>query len=164
MPSDASSEFPPDDRRALPLDVHCTDDTEPARIVICGDVNVANAARVQSAVIDVLRQRRPSRIDVDLTDVAALDTDAIGALIVCQADALQVGCQLHLANPRPVVHRALRSGLLEAFGLNRRQGPAAPQPRTPGPARGLARQPGRTPAVADPTGGPTRSQPCSTSG
>ncbi len=109
----------------------------PARIAVTGTLGQRDAAALQRAVIDVLRHDRPGRIDVDLTAVPAIDTGGIMALLLCQADARQVDCEIRLTGARPLVYRTLQiAGLLEHFGLARATS-VPPTRAGSGPAVGL---------------------------
>jgi anti-anti-sigma factor len=105
------------DQPSLLVDLHCSD-TEPPRMFVFGEVDALTAGQLQQAVVEVLRQQRPNGIEMDLHGVAFLDAAGIRALLLCQADARQVDCQITLTNPQPVVYRVLQiTGLLEHLGL-----------------------------------------------
>lgn len=90
---------------------------EAVRLLVHGEVDGVNAGRLQRAVIDVLRRQRPSRIDIDFLGVPYLDSSGIHVLVMCQADARQVGCRIRLTGLRPMVLRALEiTGLADHFG------------------------------------------------
>jgi anti-anti-sigma factor len=117
MYSEQLFEFRPWDQPSLLVDVQCTD-TDTPRMLVFGELDAVDADRLQTAVVDVLRQHRPSRIELDLHGVTFLDSAGIRALLLCQADARQVDCQIRLTNPHPMVYRVLQiTGLLEHFGL-----------------------------------------------
>ena len=107
----------PEDQPTLLVDLHCSD-TEPPRMYVFGELDTVNAGHLHKAVVDVLCHQRPSRIEMDLHGVTFLDAAGIRALVLCQADARQVDCQITLTQPQPVVYRVLEiTGLLEHFGL-----------------------------------------------
>jgi anti-anti-sigma factor len=86
-------------------------------LVIAGDVAEQSALRLHSTVIDALRRYRPACVEIDMADAAFLDPPGVRALLLCQADAEQVGCRLVLTGLRPAIREMLRSaGLLERFG------------------------------------------------
>jgi anti-sigma B factor antagonist len=115
-------EFRPGDQPLLLVDVQRTD-TGPSRMVVFGELDALSADRLQQAVTDVLRRQRPRCIQMDFHGVTFLDSVGIRALVLCQADARRVDCQIRLINPHPMVYRVLQiTGLLEHFGLT------APQP------------------------------------
>ena len=127
---DAQSGDPP----SLLVDLHCSD-TEPPRMFVFGEVDSVSAGHLQKAVADVLRDQRPSCIEMDVHGVSFLDSAGIHALVGCQADAQRVDCRIRLTKPQPVVYRVLQiTGLLEHFGM---AGPL-PADRT-----GMARAPSR---------------------
>jgi anti-anti-sigma factor len=93
-------------------------DNEPPRIFVFGEVDALTAGQLQKAVVEVLRDRRPRCIEMDLHGVSFLDAAGIRALLLCQADAQRVDCQIMLTEPQPVVYRVLQiTRLLEHFRL-----------------------------------------------
>jgi len=108
----------PEDRSALLVDVRTSDDEELLTMLVAGDLDAVSSAGLQKAVVEVLRRHRPRGIEVDLRGVAFLDSAGIRALVLCHADAEQLGCRLTVAGPRPDVRRVLDlTGLREHFGL-----------------------------------------------
>jgi anti-anti-sigma factor len=124
MYSEQLVEFRPGDQPCLLVDLQGSD-TEPARMVVFGEVDAVSADRLQQAVVDVLRRRRPRGLEMDFHGVTFLDSVGIRALLLCHADARRVDCQIRLTNPHPMVYHVLQiTGLLEHFGLT------APPPST----------------------------------
>jgi anti-sigma B factor antagonist len=81
---------------------------------VFGELDSDSAALVQRAILDVLRRRRPERIDVDLNGVTFIDAETVRTLIECQADAHQLGSAVRLLKPHPTVYRVLQVlGLFE---------------------------------------------------
>ena len=104
----------PEDQSSLLVELQRDGDTEPPRMVVSGEVDAVSAAQLQKAVVGVLRQHRPSRIDLDFDQVTFLDSAGIRALVLCHADAKQVDCKLMVTRPRHMVYRVLEiTGLLE---------------------------------------------------
>jgi anti-anti-sigma factor len=102
-------------------------DAAATRISITGDIDRCTAYQVQQAVIQALRQQRPTRIEVDLGGVGFLDSAGIRALVLSRADAEQVDCRLTLVNARPLVRQVLAiAGLLDRFGMLPAAGGGAP--------------------------------------
>lgn len=88
------------------------------RIIACGEIDISTSAQLYSGVLDVLRRRRPSRIEVDLAGVAFLDASGVRALLMGQTAAAEVGCRLTVVKPSRMARRVLEIvGLLETFGL-----------------------------------------------
>jgi len=117
MYSEQLFDLRPADQPSLLVDVQRSD-TDPARMSVFGELDALSADRLQKAVIDVLRDHPPRCIELDLHGVAFLDSAGIRALVLCQADARHVDCQIRLTNPHPMVYRVLQiTGLLEHFGL-----------------------------------------------
>ena len=105
--------------RPTPLSVHVTDaDADAVRVAAAGEIDMVTAPLLGDAITEVLRDRRPSRIDVDLADVTFMDSSGINTLVGCRGQARLLGCEMRLTNPATTVHRVLEiSGLLDAFGL-----------------------------------------------
>src|SRR5215211_5376644 len=124
---DLSFDAQPGDHPSLLVDVHCSD-AEPPRMSVFGEVDALTAGHLHKAVVEVVRDQRPRRIEMDLHGVSLLDSAGIHALVLCQADAQQVDCHITLTNPQPVVYRVLQvTGLLEHFGLT--EPPPTEKPR-----------------------------------
>jgi anti-anti-sigma factor len=69
-------------------------------------------------VIELLRQRRPGHVEIDLRSVYFLDSAGIEALVLCHTDAQQLGCRLTVVDPHPVAYRVLEiTALLDHFGV-----------------------------------------------
>jgi anti-anti-sigma factor len=117
MSAEQLFEFRPGDQRCLLVDLQCSD-TEPARMLVFGEVDAVSADRLQRAVGDVLRHQRLRCIEMDFHGVTFLDSVGIRTLLLCQADARQVDCHIRLTNPEPMVYQVLQiTGLVEHFGL-----------------------------------------------
>ena len=118
MQPDQSLETYVRDQPSVVAEVTCGGVEEPARVTVRGDLDALNAGRLQKAVIDVLRHRRPSRLELDLRPVSFLDSAGIRALLTCKADAEQVGCPMTVTGTGATVHRVLEiTGLLDHFGI-----------------------------------------------
>jgi anti-sigma B factor antagonist len=127
MDFDLTFNAPAGDQPSLLVDLHCSD-TEPPRMLVFGEVDALSAGHLHKAVVEVLRDQRPRRIEMDLHGVSFLDSAGIHALVLCQADARQLDCQITLTKPQPIVYRVLQvTGLLEHFGLT--EPPPADLPR-----------------------------------
>jgi anti-anti-sigma factor len=116
---------------ALLVDLHCRD-SEPPRMLVCGELDAVTAGPLQKAVVDLLREQRPHCIQLDLHGVGFLDSAGIRALLLCQDDAQQADCQIRLTKPQPAVYRVLQiTGLLDHFGLTEPPPADQPQAETP---------------------------------
>ncbi len=101
------------------------------RIIACGEIDMSTSGRLHSGVLEVLRRRRPSHIEVDLAGVTFLDASGIRALLMSQTAAAEAGCRLTLIKPSHMTRRVLEIvGLLETFGLAALP-PPLPAPRRP---------------------------------
>jgi anti-anti-sigma factor len=129
---DSQSGSPP----SLLVDLHCRD-SGPPRMFVFGELDAVSAGQLQKAVVDVVRDQRPSCLEMDLHGVSFLDSAGIRALVLCHADAQQMDCRIRLTKPQPAVYRVLQiTGLLEHFGLT--EPPPADKPQA-----GTSRAPSR---------------------
>jgi len=118
-------------RPTMLVDLDCSD-AGPPRMFVFGDVDALSAGQLQEAVVEVLRDQRPSCIEMDVHGVTFLDSAGIRALVQCQADARQVDCQIRLTKPQREVYRVLQiTGLLEHLGLTEPPPADKPQAETP---------------------------------
>jgi anti-anti-sigma factor len=90
-----------------------------------GEIDVDSAHEVREAVVEVLTQHRPARVEVNLSAVAFIDSTGISAMVAGFQMAEVTGAKLVVTRPSPFVHRQLWvTGLLGLFG--------APPPYEPG--------------------------------
>ncbi len=105
-------------RHILLVDVERTSTPGAAKISLFGELDALNVGELHNTVVGILRDRRPTRIDLDLGGLTFLDTGGLKALLSCRADAERAGAQIRLGNPQPLVRRVLQAvGLSEVFGL-----------------------------------------------
>jgi anti-anti-sigma factor len=108
---------PPCDFAAHPV---ADNDSASCRLTVSGDLDHASGALLQRAVQGVLLGHRPRRLHLDLVDVSFIDTGGIWALQRCRSDADEIGCEMQLADLRPMVRRVLQIvGMLDHFGAPR---------------------------------------------
>jgi anti-sigma B factor antagonist len=106
---------------------------ETVRIAVRGEIDAATAGDVQTAILDELRQGRPSRIHLDMAGVTFMDSTGIRVLLLSMADAEQLECELRVGATTPEVYRVLEIvGLLEIFGMTAEE--ATPVTAAPAPA------------------------------
>jgi anti-anti-sigma factor len=87
-------------------------------IEIRGEIDLASAEELRTALIDTVRNLRPVRIAVDMMHVTFVDSTGIGALAAGQNAARSTGATFELRNPPPFVRQQLRMmGLTDAFGV-----------------------------------------------
>jgi anti-anti-sigma factor len=140
MYSERSFDLPTEDQPWLLVELQGSGSVPP-RMVVSGEIDALTAAQLQKAVVDVLRHQRPAGIEMDLSGVTFLDSAGIRALVLCQADARQVECQITLTNPQPIVYRTLQiTGLLEHFGLAKSQPSDRPLSAMAGASSGLRKR------------------------
>jgi anti-anti-sigma factor len=86
------------------------------RAVIAGQLDVSNSHIVQVRLLAAVRDRHPTRLDVDLSGVTFMDCSMAHALQRIHATAERSGCRMRIVRPQPVVVRILEVlGLLELF-------------------------------------------------
>ncbi|MFI5833323.1 STAS domain-containing protein [Micromonospora sp. NPDC051300] len=91
-------------------------------LMVSGEVDMATSDDLARALTDLLRQRSPRRLLVDLAGVRFLDSSGIQALVVGAQRACHHGCDLALVNvPKPVRRVLEITGVASLLGL----GPSA---------------------------------------
>ena len=78
-------------------------------VSVVGEVDVSNAGELREAV-DAALARAPKKLEVDLADVAYIDSTGIGVLVCASHRADPAGCDFEVTNPQANVRRVL--GLL----------------------------------------------------
>ncbi|MEU7908845.1 STAS domain-containing protein [Actinoplanes sp. NPDC049118] len=112
------------DSSSLFITVDRGDDRSVQTIIVVGEIDALNAGQLHKAVLGVLRQYRPSRIEINMFSVGFLDSAGIRILLLCHADARLVDCELRLTDTHPMAHRILQiTGLADHFGLTEGQVP-----------------------------------------
>ncbi|MFC7548114.1 STAS domain-containing protein [Plantactinospora sp. GCM10030261] len=85
---------------------------EPARprtrVALSGELDMASAHQVESAITPILQGRPPTHLDLDLAAVPFLDSAGILALLRARERAAEVGCRLVIHNPVRTVRRVLQ--------------------------------------------------------
>lgn len=90
------------------VDVQTGADLAASRIAVFGDLERASALPLERAVIHVLREQRPSHLELDLAGVLFVDSGGIRSLLRCWSDTHQLDCRLTLVNVQPSVYRVLK--------------------------------------------------------
>lgn len=88
----------------LSIDTQKTSDA--TRIVVCGEVDVSNAAEMRGA-IEAALATNPASLEIDLSDVAYIDSTGIGVLVGAAHSAAEAGGSFAVLNPQPNVKRVL---------------------------------------------------------
>lgn len=87
-------------------------------VVLTGEIDFTNSARVVGAIRDGAGRTAPAAIRVDLAGVTFLDSSGIGVLVHAMRLAEERDVGFVVEHPNPKVFDQLRmSGLLEPFGL-----------------------------------------------
>lgn len=93
------------------------------RVVLCGEVDFANAATAGDMVREAIAERRPAAVRVDLGAVTFLDSSGIGVLVQAMKAAAAVDAAFRVEHPNGNVFDQLRmTGLLELFGMTESDG------------------------------------------
>lgn len=88
-------------------------------VVLRGDIDFTNAARVRETISVAVREQRPAEVTIEMGEVAFLDSSGVGVLVDAMKAAWEVSAAFRVANPTPRVYDQLRiAGLLDAFGLS----------------------------------------------
>ena len=74
------------------------------RLVVTGEVDVSNASELRLAIDEALDQGAP-RVEVDLSQVAYIDSTGIGVLVGASHRAGDEGNELVVTNPQANVRR-----------------------------------------------------------
>jgi anti-anti-sigma factor len=105
-----------------------------ALVAVGGEVDLATAHVLRERLLGVVREHAPAVLEVDLAAVTFLDCIGISVLVAVRNTATQVGCQMRIVRPQPIVRRVLDvTGLLDVFTAPIDQ----PQPLPIGPGHRL---------------------------
>jgi anti-sigma B factor antagonist len=85
------------------------DEGAPRVVQLSGELGLAEAARLRAQLLDVISETSERVVIVDLSDVAFLDSTAIGVIIGARKRLLTQGRQLWLAGPSDTAYRTLRT-------------------------------------------------------
>ena len=102
----------------LDVDQVCDSATATVRMTMTGEMDAITARQVHQVVLEALRQHRPTHIELDVAGITYLDSAGIRALVLCQDDARQVGCDITVVNAPARIYRVLEiTGLVDHFGM-----------------------------------------------
>jgi anti-anti-sigma factor len=83
-----------------------------------GDIDLATVDHLRETALAALAEHGPKVLEIDLTGVSFMDLSGVTALLNIRTAALDVGTQVVLRHPRPIVHRILDlTDLLPLFDL-----------------------------------------------
>lgn len=91
------------------LSIEVTKNDTTSTIVVNGEVDVSNAGELRSAV-EQANETAPSRLEVNLANVAYIDSTGIGVLVGAAHAAAEANRAFAVIKPQPNVKRVL--GLL----------------------------------------------------
>lgn len=87
------------------------------RAEIAGELDMSNSHILQVRLLAAVRDRHPTVLDIDLTNVTFMDCSTVHALVRIHATAERSGCRMRILNPQTIVVRVLQVlDLLELFG------------------------------------------------
>jgi anti-anti-sigma factor len=73
-----------------------------------GDIDVATVEQQRGQWLEVVEQRRPQRLVIDMTDVTFLDSTGLGAIVALQRRQRAHGGVVAIANAAPPVQQVLQ--------------------------------------------------------
>jgi anti-sigma B factor antagonist len=112
-----SPDSPPAQRTVLTYTI-VREDVQRVRICFSGEIDLSTAQLVDVAVCDALRSHHPRHVAADLADVRFLDASGIRALLRCSAQAIEMGCELAVTHPQPIIYKLLDiAGVLAALNV-----------------------------------------------
>lgn len=85
-------------------------------VTVAGEVDMATAPALYTALVTALSDHAPTVIDIDLSACTFLDCSGIRALVSARATATAGSCQMWARNPQRLVRRVLEvTGLLDVL-------------------------------------------------
>ena len=88
------------------------------RLAVVGEIDLATAGQLSEAAERALTELRPRRLDIDLADVAFLDSTGINALMRIWRSGQENGYEVVVTNPRAPIARVLTlTGVASYLGL-----------------------------------------------
>lgn len=85
-------------------------------VAVAGEVDMATAPALHTALLDALAVYTPANLEVDLSACTFLDCSGLRVFIATRTCALAAGSQLWISSPQPMVHMVLEvTGLLNGF-------------------------------------------------
>ena len=91
---------------------------EIALVTVSGELDLLAAAKLARPLRELIVDRRPAGIDLDMSAVPFMDSTGIQVLVSALADARAAGITLRVSDASQPVRRVLgMTGLLETLGL-----------------------------------------------
>ncbi|WP_117215759.1 STAS domain-containing protein [Allorhizocola rhizosphaerae] len=85
-------------------------------VTVTGEIDLATAPDLHTALLKALIAHRPTVINVDLTTCTFLDCSGLRVLLAAHTTAQTTGCQIWIKHPQPFVRLILEvTKLLEMF-------------------------------------------------
>lgn len=113
----------------MTLSITRSTSADTVEVAPAGEIDVENAYMIKDAVVEVLAEGRPSRIELNMSGVTFIDSVGISGLVSAHQLAGISGVKLVVTHPSRFAHRQLWvTGLLGLFGN------PAPMPDLAGPA------------------------------
>jgi stage II sporulation protein AA (anti-sigma F factor antagonist) len=90
---------------------------EPPNLVLSGELDGVESARLLQAVMSVMHADPGSPVGIDATDVTFLDSGGLRALLICRDHAADAGSGFAVVAAGPIVRQVLEiTGLREILG------------------------------------------------
>ncbi|WP_305787092.1 STAS domain-containing protein [Symbioplanes lichenis] len=99
-------DFP--DRQALTIELSPLGTGPEARLAVAGELDHDTVGALRKAVGELLADRRPGRVVLDLGQVTFIDAAGTRGLLQCHAEATNQATALTVRNPQPLVRDVLR--------------------------------------------------------
>jgi anti-anti-sigma factor len=88
-------------------------------VTVSGELDLLAAAKLARPLRELIVERHPASIDLDMSAVPFMDSTGIQVLVSALADARAAGIPLRVSDASQPVRRVLgMTGLLEALGLD----------------------------------------------
>ena len=86
---------------------------EAAIVALRGEIDLHNSPTVRTALLDLLEEKKPARLVINLAEVPYVDSSAIAVLVESLQKMRKIGGKVYLVEPQPRVQ-----GLLEIARLD----------------------------------------------
>jgi anti-sigma B factor antagonist len=99
----------------LRLTTHATADGG-VRLAVAGEIDIATVDQLTDVLTEIIRNRRPARLDVDFAEVTFLDSSGVAALVAAWRSASADRIGFAVVNCDPNVLRVLEiTGMMQAL-------------------------------------------------
>ena len=106
------------------------------QLTLTGEVDCATAPELREAINDVLCNRAPSTVYIDVAGITLLDSTGIGTLVVAHRIARDLDIDLIVVNPNRFVARLFGVlGVADLLGVSAEEAYVGDEPLWPVPAK-----------------------------